>query len=194
MPFEQPRLPYDLGALKSFVSEETMDFHYNKHHKAYFNNLNKLVEGKAESEKSLEEIIQTSSGPVFNNAAQAWNHVFFWECMSPNGGGSAIGEVKGAIDRDFGSFEAFFSSFSKAAAAIFGSGWAWLVTSADGKLDIMTLSNGDNPLKHNKIALLGLDVWEHAYYIDYRNDRPKYIKNFKEVIHWKFVEKCYSSR
>ncbi len=194
MTFQQPDLPYELGDLGKFVSKETMDFHYNKHHKAYFNNLNKLIEGKPESEKSLEAIIQTSSGPIFNNAAQAWNHVFFWNCMSPNGGGSPTGEVKKAIDRDFGGFDGFFSTFSNAAATLFGSGWAWLTTSSDGVLDIMSLANGDNPLKHSKIPLLGLDVWEHAYYIDYRNDRPGYIKNFKEVIHWDFVEKCYLNR
>lgn len=194
MTFKQPDLPYDLSALKEFASEEQMDYHYNKHHAAYFKKLNGLVDGKPESEKDLVEVVKTSSGGVFNNAAQAWNHTFFWDCLSPNGGGTPKGDVKAAIERDFGSLEEFQKQFSAAAAALFGSGWAWLATDAQGKLEIMPLSNADTPLKHGKTPILTLDVWEHAYYIDYRNERPRFIEKFRDFIHWDFVEKCYKNR
>jgi len=191
MTFKQPDLPYDLKALAPFVSEEQMHYHYNKHHAAYFKKLNGLVEGKKEEQLSLEEVVVGSSGGVFNNAAQAWNHTFFWDCMSPNGGGEPKGELKEAIDRDFGGLESFMKQFSDAAATLFGSGWAWLASDDQGKLEIMPLSNADTPLKHKKTPILTLDVWEHAYYIDYRNERPRFIEQFKDVIHWDFAQKCY---
>lgn len=191
MTFKQPDLPYDLGALAPFVSEEQMHYHYNKHHAAYFNKLNSLVDGKPESEKTLETVVMESSGAVFNNAAQAWNHTFFWHCMSPNGGGKPSGDLSHAIERDFGSLDNFMKKFSDAAATLFGSGWAWLATNKQGQLEIMALSNADTPLKHGKTPILTLDVWEHAYYIDYRNERPRFIEQFRDVIHWDFVAKCY---
>lgn len=194
MTFKQPQLPYDLKALAPFVSEEQMDYHYNKHHAAYFKNLNRLVEGKAEESQDLDTVVKTSSGGVFNNAAQAWNHTFFWECMSPNGGGTPKGDLLEAIDKDFGGLDAFMKKFSESATTLFGSGWAWLASDASGNLEIMPLSNADTPLRHNKTPILTLDVWEHAYYIDYRNERPRFIEQFKDVIHWDFVEKNYISR
>ncbi|NGX51000.1 MAG: Superoxide dismutase [Fe] [Chlamydiae bacterium] len=193
MTFKQPDLPYDLKALAPFVSEEQMHYHFNKHHAAYFKKLNGLVEGKPESDLDLEEVVKQSSGGMFNNAAQAWNHTFFWDCMSPNGGGNPSGDLKSAIERDFGSMDEFMKKFSNAAATLFGSGWAWLATDGQGKLEIMALSNADTPLKHAKTPILTLDVWEHAYYIDYRNERPKFIEQFRDVIHWDFVDKCYQS-
>jgi len=193
MTFKQPDLPYDLKALAPFVSEEQMDYHYNKHHAAYFKKLNGLVEGKPESEQALEEVVKESKGGVFNNAAQAWNHTFFWNCMSPDGGGKPSGELMSSIERDFGSLDEFMKQFSSSAATLFGSGWAWLASDAQGKLEIMPLSNADTPLKHGKTPILTLDVWEHAYYIDYRNERPKFIEQFRDVIHWDFVDQCYKS-
>lgn len=191
MAFNQPELPYDLKALAPFVSEEQMDYHYNKHHASYFKKLNGLVEGKPEAEQSLDEIVKSSSGGVFNNAAQAWNHTFFWDCMSTSGGGAPTGDLKAALEKDFGSLEAFKEKFSNASATLFGSGWAWLAKDASGKLEIMPLSNADTPLKHDKTPILTLDVWEHAYYIDYRNRRPDFIEGFWDVINWEFVSKSF---
>lgn len=192
MAFTLPELPYKLDALKPFLSEEQMTFHYTKHHAAYINKLNSLVEGKPEADMSLEDIIVKSSGPLFNNAAQAWNHTFFWHCMSPSGGGKPSDKLAAALERDFGSFDAFKEAFSNAAATLFGSGWAWLAADAQGKLEIMSLSNADTPLKYSKKPILTLDVWEHAYYIDYRNDRPKFISGFWDVINWKEAESLYA--
>ena len=192
MAFKQPQLPYDLKDLSPFVSEEQMDYHYNKHHAGYFKKLNGLIDGKPEEEKSLEEIVIASSGGVFNNAAQAWNHSFFWDCMSPSGGGKPSGELLAAIERDFGSFDTFKEQFSNAAATLFGSGWAWLAKDQAGKLEIMPLSNADTPLKHGKKPIFTLDVWEHAYYIDYRNERPRFIDEFWDVANWDFVAKTYA--
>jgi len=194
MAFKQPDLPYDLKALAPFVSEEQMDYHYNKHHAAYFKKLNGLVEGKPESDKDLDTVVKESTGGVFNNAAQAWNHTFFWNCMSPNGGGKPSGELLSAIERDFGSLDEFMKKFSNSAATLFGSGWAWLASDSQGKLEIMPLSNADTPLKHGKTPILTLDVWEHAYYIDYRNERPRFIEQFRDVIDWDFVHKCYKGQ
>ncbi len=191
MAFKQPDLPYDLKALAPFVSEEQMDYHYNKHHAAYFKKLNGLIEGKPEEQKDLDAVVKESSGGIFNNSAQAWNHTFFWHCMSPDGGGKPSGDLLSAIERDFGSLDDFMKKFSDSAATLFGSGWAWLASDAEGKLEIMPLSNADTPLKHNKTPVLTLDVWEHAYYIDYRNERPRFIEQFRDVIHWDFAEKCY---
>lgn len=188
MSFKQPELPYDLKALSPFVSEEQMSFHYGKHHAAYFTNLNGLVDGKPESDMPLKDVVIKSEGPVFNNAAQAWNHSFFWHCMSPSGGGAPSPDLLVHIERDFGSFADFKSQFSTAAAKLFGSGWAWLAMDSAGKLEIMALSNADTPLRHGKEPILTLDVWEHAYYIDYRNLRPKFIEGFWDVVNWDFVK------
>ncbi|HNZ49152.1 MAG TPA: superoxide dismutase [Candidatus Hydrogenedentes bacterium] len=189
MSFSQPPLPYDLGALNPFVSEEQMSFHYGKHHLAYFNNLNGLVDGKPEADMALLDVVKQSEGGVFNNSAQAWNHSFFWHCMSPGGGGAPAGDIASRITRDFGSFDVFKEQFSSAAAKLFGSGWAWLAADASGKLEIMPLSNADTPVRHGKTAILTLDVWEHAYYIDYRNLRPKFIEGFWDVVNWDFANK-----
>jgi superoxide dismutase, Fe-Mn family len=187
MPFTLPNLPYSKDALAPHMSAETLEFHHGKHHNAYVTNLNKLLEGKPEAEKSLEEIIKSSDGGVFNNAAQVWNHTFFWSCMKPNGGGKPAGDLAQAIDRDFGSFDKFKEEFSTAAATQFGSGWAWLVLDG-GKLSVMKTANADLPMKHGKKALLTLDVWEHAYYIDYRNARPKFIETFlTSLVNWDFA-------
>ena len=190
MGFQQPELPYPLGALEPFLSETQMSFHYGKHHAAYFKNLGGLVEGKPEAELPLRQLVVESEGGIFNNAAQAWNHSFFWNCMSPSaGGGQPDGDLAGAIDRDFGGFESFKEAFSKAAATLFGSGWAWLAAGADGKLEILALSNAGNPLKEAKEPLLTLDVWEHAYYLDYKNERPRFVGGFWDVVDWQFVAK-----
>jgi Fe-Mn family superoxide dismutase len=188
MAFSLPPLPYDKGALAPHISAETLDFHYGKHHQAYVTNLNKLLEGKPEASKSLEEVILSSDGGVFNNAAQVWNHTFYWSSMKPAGGGQPTGDLAAAITRDFGSFEKFSDAFSQAGATQFGSGWAWLVLNKDKKLEVTKTPNADLPMKHGQKALLTMDVWEHAYYIDYRNARPKYIETFlKSLANWDFA-------
>jgi len=186
MAFTLPSLPYDKNALSPHISAETLEYHHGKHHQAYVTNLNKLLEGKPEANKSLEEIIMAAEpGGVFNNAAQVWNHTFYWHCMKPNGGGQPTGDLADAIKRDFGSFEKFAEEFSSAAATQFGSGWAWLVVGKDKKLAVTKTPNADLPMKHGQKALLTIDVWEHAYYIDYRNARPKYIETFlKSLVNW----------
>ncbi|NOK15711.1 superoxide dismutase [Corallococcus carmarthensis] len=187
MPFTLPELPYKKDALAPHMSAETLEFHHDKHHATYVNKLNELTAGKPEAAKSLEEVILSSDGPVFNNAAQVWNHTFFWNCMKPSGGGKPTGEIAEAINRDFGSYDEFKRQFSDAAATQFGSGWAWLVKDGS-KLAIMKTSNADLPMKHGKKALLTIDVWEHAYYIDYRNARPKFIETFiTSLVNWDFV-------
>lgn len=194
MPFQQPELPYALGALAPFLSEEQMDFHYNKHHASYFTNLNKLVEGTPQADVSLRDLVIASEGGVFNNAAQAWNHSFFWECMTPSGGGGKPqGDLAAAIDRDFGSFEEFQKQFSNAAVTLFGSGWAWLAKTRDGKLAITQGSNADVPLKHQMEPVMTVDVWEHAYYVDYRNLRAKFVEGFWDVVNWGFVAKTFAN-
>lgn len=193
MPFQQPPLPFAMNAMKPFLSEEQFTYHYGKHQAAYFKNLNGLVEGKPEASMSLREVIMQSTGPVFNNAAQAWNHSFYWDCMSPNGGGEPKGNLAAAIQRDFGSFAAFQKAMSEAAVKLFGSGWAWLATDKAGKLEIMPLGNADTPWKHGKEPVLTIDVWEHAYYIDYRNERAKYVEAFWKAANWDFAEKCYAA-
>ena len=187
MPFTLPDLPYKKDALAPHISAETLEYHHGKHHAAYVTNLNKLLEGKPEANRSLEEVILNSEGGVFNNAAQVWNHTFYWHCMKPNGGGRPTGDLADAITRDFGSFERFREEFANAAATQFGSGWAWLVLEK-GKLAVTKTSNADLPLKHGQKALLTIDVWEHAYYVDFRNARPKYIDTFLEkLVNWDFV-------
>ena len=187
MSFKLPELPYALNALKPFLSEEQMQYHYGKHHAAYFAKLNPLVEGKPEGTMPLRELVIKSAGALFNNAAQAWNHTFFWNCMTPSHPGKPSGPVLSAIERDFKSLDGFKEAFSTSAAGLFGSGWTWLAADKSGKLQIMPLGNADTPLKHDAEPLLTLDVWEHAYYVDYRNDRPKFIQGFWEMVNWEFV-------
>jgi superoxide dismutase, Fe-Mn family len=187
MAFTLPPLPYDKAALAPHISAETLEFHHGKHHQAYVTNLNKLLDGKPEASKTLEEIIKSSEGPVFNNAAQVWNHTFYWQSMKPNGGGAPTGDLLAAITRDFGSVEKLVEEMSNAAVTQFGSGWAWLVENG-GKLSVTKTGNADLPLKHGQKALLTIDVWEHAYYIDYRNARPKYVETFfKSLANWDFA-------
>ncbi|WNG24681.1 superoxide dismutase [Cystobacter fuscus] len=194
MPFTLPNLPYNKDALAPHISAETLEYHHGKHHNAYVTNLNKLLEGKPEANQSLEQVILSSDGGVFNNAAQVWNHTFYWHCMKPNGGGKPTGDLADAINRDFGSYENFREQFSNAAATQFGSGWAWLVLDKD-KLAITKTGNADLPMKHGQKALLTIDVWEHAYYIDYRNARPKYIDTFlNSLVNWDFVTQNLKTR
>ena len=188
MAFTLPPLPYDKTALAPHLTAETLEFHHGKHHNAYVTNLNKLLEGKPEANKTLEEIILSSEAGVFNNAAQIWNHTFYWNSMKPNGGGQPTGDLLAAINRDFGSFDKFKEEFTTAATTQFGSGWAWLVKNKDGKLAVTKTGNADLPMKHGQTALLTLDVWEHAYYIDFRNLRPKYTETFlNSLVNWDFV-------
>jgi Fe-Mn family superoxide dismutase len=187
MPFTLPPLPYAKDALAPHVSAETLEYHYGKHHQAYVTNLNKLTEGKPEAGKKLEDIIFSASGGVFNNAAQVWNHSFYWNCLKPGGGGEPKGELAAAIARDFGSFAKLKEDLAAAAATLFGSGWAWLALEG-GKLKIAQTPNADLPMKHGQHALLTIDVWEHAYYIDYRNARPKYIEAvLNNLVNWDFA-------
>ena len=187
MAFSLPPLPYEKNALAPHISAETLEFHYGKHHQAYVTNLNKLLEGKPEASKSLEDIIMSSDGGVFNNAAQIWNHTFYWHSMKPNGGGQPTGDLLAAINRDFGSFDKLKEEFTAAATTQFGSGWAWLVLD-NGKLAVTKTGNADLPMKHGQKALLTIDVWEHAYYIDFRNLRPKYIETFlNHLVNWDFA-------
>ncbi len=189
MAFSLPVLPYDKTALAPHISAETLEFHHGKHHLAYVTNLNKALEGKPEASHSLEDIIRSSAeGPIFNNAAQIWNHTFYWQSMKPAGGGPPTGDLADAINRDFGSFEKFAESFTAAATTQFGSGWAWLVLGQDKKLAVTKTPNADLPMRHGQAALLTIDVWEHAYYIDYRNARPKYIETFLgHLVNWDFA-------
>ncbi|BFM06482.1 superoxide dismutase [Halioxenophilus aromaticivorans] len=190
MAFELPPLPYAKDALAPHISEETLDFHYGKHHQTYVTKLNGLVEGTENASKSLEEIIKTSSGGMFNNAAQIWNHTFYWHCLSPNGGGEPTGALADAINAKWDSFANFKEVFSTEAANNFGSGWTWLVKKSDGSLDILNTSNAGCPLTNEDVtALLTVDVWEHAYYIDYRNSRPNYMEAFWKLVNWEFVAK-----
>lgn len=187
MAFELPTLPYEKNALEPYISAETLEYHYGKHHQTYINNLNNLIDGTDFENKSLEDIILTSEDGLFNNAAQVWNHSFYWECLSPKGGGEPTGELLEAITKSFGDFAEFKAIFTKTAISTFGSGWAWLVKNSKGELDIISTSNADTPMRHNQKALLTCDVWEHAYYIDYRNARPKYIDAFWSLVNWEFV-------
>ena len=189
MAFELPELPYSRDALAPHISEETLDYHYGKHHKTYVDKLNGMVEGTDMADKSLEEIIKNADGGVFNNAAQIWNHTFYWHSLSPNGGGAPTGAIGEAIDKSFGSLDAFKEEFASSAAGNFGSGWTWLVQKADGDLAIVNTSNAETPLTDDGATpLLTVDVWEHAYYIDYRNSRPDYLKAFWELVNWEFAE------
>lgn len=187
MPFELPALPYARDALAPHISEETMDYHYGKHHNTYVTNLNNLIAGTEHEDNSLEEIILTSTGGLFNNAAQVWNHTFYWNCLSPEGGGDPADALGDAINDIFGSFEAFREKFSTSAVTNFGSGWTWLVKNGDGMLQIVNTSNAANPMTDGLKPLLTCDVWEHAYYIDYRNARPVYLEAFWKLVNWEFV-------
>ena len=187
MSFELPPLPYAQDALEPHISAETLEYHYGKHHNTYVTNLNKLTEGTDNAGKSLEEIIKTASGGLFNNAAQVWNHTFYWNCLSPTGGGAPTGALATAIDEAFGSFDAFKEKFSTSAATNFGSGWTWLVKDAAGKLAIVNTSNAGCPITDGVTPVLTCDVWEHAYYIDYRNARPKYVEAFWNLVNWDFA-------
>lgn len=189
---EAPTLPYEMNALEPHISKETLEYHFGKHHQAYATKLNGQIEGTDFANKSLEEIIKTSEGGMFNNAAQVWNHTFYWNCLAANAGGAPKGDLAAAIDRDFGSFDKFKEEFSNCAATTFGSGWAWLVKDSAGKLSLMSTSNAATPLTTDKTAILTIDVWEHAYYIDYRNARPKYIETFWNIVNWDFAESNYN--
>jgi superoxide dismutase, Fe-Mn family len=187
MAIELPALPYDRTALEPHISAETIDYHYSKHHQTYVTNLNNLIAGTEFEQADLESIIAKAQGGLFNNAAQVWNHTFYWNCLKPNGGGAPTGKLAEAIEASFGSFEAFKAEFTKTAIGTFGSGWAWLVQRADGTLALVSTSNAATPLTGTDKALLTCDVWEHAYYVDYRNARPKYVEAFWNLVNWDFV-------
>ena len=186
-----PPLPFARDSLEPVISAETLDYHYGKHHQAYVTNLNKLVAGTEFEQASLEEIVMQSDGGIFNNAAQVWNHTFYWNGLSPNGGGEPGGALAAAIGEAFGSFAAFKEAFIKSAAGNFGSGWTWLVKNKDDSLEIVNTSNAATPLRDGKTPLLTIDVWEHAYYIDYRNARPKYLDEIWKLVNWDFVAANY---
>ena len=192
MAHQLPPLPYEMNALEPTISAETLEYHYGKHHQTYVTNLNKLTEGGEFANASLEEIITKSSGGIFNNAAQIWNHTFYWNCLSPNGGGEPSGTLADAINKAFGSFAEFKEKFSTAAATNFGSGWTWLVKNTDGSVEIFNTGNAGCPLTEGKTPLLTIDVWEHAYYIDYRNARPKYIEAFWNIVNWDFAAQNFA--
>lgn len=187
--FELPKLPYAMDALAPHISSETLEFHYGKHHQTYVNNLNGLVEGTEFADMSLEEIVKNSSGWMFNNAAQIYNHTFYWNSLAPQAGGTPTGKVLSALEDAFENFENFKTIFSKSATTNFGSGWTWLVQNPDGNFDIINTDDADTVITWDTIPLMVIDVWEHAYYIDYRNARPKYIENFWNLVNWEFVEK-----
>ena len=188
MSISLPALPYDMGALAPHISEETLEFHYGKHHKTYVDKLNGMIEGTEHADSPLESIITNSSGGVFNNAAQIWNHTFYWSSLSPAGGGEPTGAIADAINSSFGSFAEFKAAFTQSAIGNFGSGWTWLVKQADGSLAIVNTGNAETPLTDSSVtALLTVDVWEHAYYIDYRNARPAYLEAFWTLVNWDFV-------
>jgi len=188
MTHELPSLPYAIDALAPHISAETLEFHHGKHHQTYVTNLNNLIVGTEFENLSLEDIVARSSGGIFNNAAQVWNHTFYWNSLKPNGGGAPTGAIADAINAAFGSFEKFKEEFSKCAVTTFGSGWAWLVKNADGSLALVSTSNAGCPLTAGQKPILTCDVWEHAYYIDYRNARPKYLEAFWNLVNWEFAE------
>lgn len=191
MKFELPKLPYATDALEPVISAKTIEFHYGKHHQAYVNNLNNLIAGTDFENSDLETIIKEAKGGIFNNAAQVWNHTFYFTAFSPNGGGEPKGNLAEEITKTFGSFDAFKNDFNKAAATLFGSGWAWLVKDANGNLKIVQTSNAANPMCDGLTPILTCDVWEHAYYLDYQNKRPDYISSFWNVIDWELVSSRY---
>ena len=188
-----PDLPYAKDALEPHISAETLEFHHGKHHATYVDKLNGMTPGTEFESATLEEIIMSASGGIFNNAAQIWNHSFYWNCLTPNGGGSPELELGAAIDRDFGSFEAFKEKFAASALGNFGSGWTWLVKNKAGTLEIVNTDDAENPMKQGHLPLMTCDVWEHAYYIDYRNKRPDYIAAFWQLVNWEFVAANHAS-
>ena len=192
MAHELPKLPYAMDALAPHISKETLEFHYGKHHQTYVTNLNKLITGTEFEKASLEDIIMKASGGIFNNAAQVWNHTFYWNCLSPKGGGEPSGALADAINKAFGSFADFKEKFSASAAGNFGSGWTWLVKNASGGVEIVNTSNAGNPMTNKQKPLMTCDVWEHAYYIDYRNARPKYVEAFWNLVNWDFIAKNFA--
>ncbi len=187
MAHELPALPYDKNALEPHISAETLEYHYGKHHQTYVTNLNNLVPGTDYENDSLEDIIKKADGGIFNNAAQVWNHTFYWNCLSPNGGGEPTGALADAINAAYASFAEFKEKYSTYAATNFGSGWTWLVKNDDGSVEIVNTSNAANPMTDGKTPVLTCDVWEHAYYIDYRNARPKYVEAFWNLVNWDFA-------
>lgn len=187
-----PQLPYAIDALAPHISQETLEYHYGKHHQTYVTNLNNLVKDGEFANSTLEEIIKKSSGGIFNNAAQVWNHSFYWNCLSPQGGGEPTGALKEAINTKFGSFEEFKKQFTATCVGTFGSGWGWLVKTPTGELELVSTSNAATPLTSDNKALLTCDVWEHAYYIDYRNSRPNYMAAFWNLVNWDFVSKNFA--
>ena len=187
MAIELPALPYDRAALEPHISGETIDYHYGKHHKAYVDNLNKMIAGTEFADMALEDIVRKAQGGMFNNAAQVWNHSFYWNCLNPNGGGEPSGKLADAIAKGFGDFAKFKEQFSDTAAKTFGSGWAWLVQRADGSLGLVSTSNAGTPITGSDRPLLTCDVWEHAYYIDYRNARAKYVDAYWNLVNWDFA-------
>lgn len=189
MEHKLPPLPYDMNALEPHISRETLEFHYGKHHQTYVTNLNDLIKGTQHENQSLEEIVKTSSGKVFNNGAQVWNHTFYWNSMAPKAGGKPSGEVARALDQQFGSFDEFKKKFTAAAVGHFGSGWAWLTRNSDGSLGIESMSDAKNPMTEGRKPILTCDLWEHAYYIDYRNARAKYVDAFWNMVNWDFAAK-----
>lgn len=187
MAIELPALPYAIDALAPHISQETLEYHHGKHHATYVAKLNAAIPGTEFEGKSLEDIIKTSSGPVFNNAAQVWNHTFYWNCLSPNGGGEPTGTLADAINSTFGSFAEFQTQFNDKAVNNFGSSWTWLVKNSDGSLEIVNTSNAGTPMTAGQTAVLTVDLWEHAYYIDYRNARPNYLTAFWKLVNWDFA-------
>jgi Fe-Mn family superoxide dismutase len=198
MAYELPALPYDYTALEPVISKRTLEFHHDKHHAAYVNNYNSAVKETEFENKSIEEVIKAVAGDssktaIFNNGAQAWNHTFYWNCMKPNGGGTPTGALADKINADFGSFDKFVEAFKTAGATQFGSGWAWLVLD-NGTLKVTKTPNADNPIAAGQVPLLTMDVWEHAYYLDYQNRRPDYINEFiSKVINWDFVAQNFAA-
>ena len=192
MAYELPELPYAINALEPHISAETLEYHHGKHHAAYVTNLNKLVAGTEFEGKSLEDIITSADGGIFNNASQIWNHTFYWNCLNPNGGGTPGGDLGKAIDDAFGSFDAFKEKFTASAIGNFGSGWTWLVKKPDGSIEIVNTGNAGSPLPTGQLPLLTCDVWEHAYYIDYRNARPAYLGAFWNLVNWEFANKNFT--
>ena len=191
MKHELPDLPYPKTALEPHISAETLEYHHGKHHAAYVNKLNDLIPGTEFENMDLEEIVKKASGGIFNQAAQVWNHTFYWNCMGPNGGGEPTGAIADAIKQAFGSFDEFKEKFNASGVGNFGSGWTWLVKNSDGSVEIVNTSNAGNPMTDGKTPLLTADVWEHAYYIDYRNARPKYLENFWNLVNWEFVNQNF---
>ena len=191
MKFELPKLPYEVSALNPSISDRTIEFHYGKHHQAYVNNLNNLIQGTKFEDADLETIIREAEGPIFNNAAQVWNHTFYFNQFSPKPSAHPKGELAKAIDRQFGSFDKFKEEFTKASVGLFGSGWTWLVKNDDGSLDIVSEPNAGTPIRKGKKAILTCDVWEHAYYLDYQNRRPDYVTSFWNIIDWDVISDRY---